>query len=1062
MAVDIDREIKVNKLLGKRASLGPIPADQVLPWFTFGVFAYFVSVMLLGLSLVWWLGIWIWLAATWWALTGNATYKFVKSCVRPPRHDFINAETLFIPAHDRRTFARMRRDRLPYIEAKDDMGENHRFAPFQNFSQLHSLAEIELGGYKYAVLVLYDKEQDRWSAQIPFRLQGIHDQLERPQVEAISTALREGFRDLPEGEFLTFELSSRSDARARSRHLRAQAKQQGSDSPALAVFALNEEARTKEITEEGSRQVWSQVVWATWTAAGSTESESDPIGGVLQSLQNKYEKWLQKFAGTEQARFNVFYQMLARSLHETGFKRWYYFLNTRLELDVKPYEAEELWQHLWYLFNARSAPPLRHYIRVRETDEGLVEDVPVSGQNDLVTLLIQGDEGQSSVPRHKRQRGYVYARGMVGKAVVIEQPPEQWQGARDQLSWMWTKLSEPYVRDTQAVVQITRQSRGKTEWQLTKLAKQSNFSLADAQVRNTGKEVHASKEHEEARDALERLLDGDVPLLVAPVFFLWRKTEAEVDQAAQQFTNAFGASDAIQETDVCWRVYLEALPLNTFPLLTKYCLFSERRPTLDTRTVAGLLPLMRPRNLDDNGIEFVTNRGGHPVYANILDPAVGRMAITGTSGSGKSVLAFSFIALALLENVPVVGLDLSTGGNSTFATAVKLMGERAAYIDILSSSLNLLEPPDLRGLPSELQLTRMSRWKDMLRGAIVAISMGQINDQKLYERVDATVLRLLDVFFKDQTIANRYNEAFDDGWLSEAWQKMPTLYDLLTFCSPQKLGLDDVGDMDRAAINQLQSQVGAKLRDPNVGSAIGRPSTVAPDSVLTFYALSGLGNEQNAALMAMTAQMAAMRYALGSPRSLFVGDELSVLFGKRGFAEMIGELLATGRKDGISTLLLAQDFEAFANNPASAQMLANLTTTITGFTTFAATRTYTEKLNIPPEAIARNASDGYRANRAEGYTRWLIARDGRLWDTRYYSPPLMLAALANGEEERAARERVMQTHPRTLEGYLRGLRQFSDQYQLARRGSIRLADIGRRVESSPRTASRRRKAASRS
>ena len=369
--------------------------------------------------------------------------------------------------------------------------------------------------------------------------------------------------------------------------------------------------------------------------------------------------------------------------------------------------------------------------------------------------------------------------------------------------------------------------------------------------------------------------------------------------------------------------------------------------------------------------------------------------------------------------------------------------DKAAWIDILQSRLNILEPPYLGNLPSSVQISRLKRWKDLVRTAIVAISMGEIHDPKLRDRVDSICLRLIDVFFKDVVIVNRYNEALEGGWRSRAWQNMPTLKDLLNFCSPQKLQLDSVGDSDVAAINQILSQVGAKLRDPNIGSVIGHPSSVSPDAVITFYALSGLTNSQNALIMAIVAQMACVRNSLAHPRSMFVGDELSVLLSKSGFASLVGELLATGRKEGISVLMLAQDLDAIVECDAAAQILANLSTVITGLTTYAATPTYEQSLGYPKEIISRNATDAYKANPAELYTRWLIERNKRFWDVRFYAPVLMLAALANSEQEKAARQRIMDNFEPTEYGYLEGLRAFADEYVQTLRGSKRLQDIGR-------------------
>jgi hypothetical protein len=54
----------------------------------------------------------------------------------------------------------------------------------------------------------------------------------------------------------------------------------------------------------------------------------------------------------------------------------------------------------------------------------------------------------------------------------------------------------------------------------------------------------------------------------------------------------------------------------------------------------------------------------------------------------------------------------------------------------------------------------------------------------------------------------------------------------------------------------------------------------------------------------------------------------------------------------------------------------------------------------------------------------------------------MLAALANNDEEKLARERIMARYPQTQRGYLEGLKHFTDEYKAALLGTKSMKEIG--------------------
>lgn len=57
-----------------------------------------------------------------------------------------------------------------------------------------------------------------------------------------------------------------------------------------------------------------------------------------------------------------------------------------------------------------------------------------------------------------------------------------------------------------------------------------------------------------------------------------------------------------------------------------------------------------------------------------------------------------------------------------------------------------------------------------------------------------------------------------------------------------------------------------------------------------------------------------------------------------------------------------------------------------------------------------------------------MEKAGNFWDVRYYPSPMLLGAVANSSDEVAARCRVLAKYPPTLNGQLRGLKEFGDVY----------------------------------
>lgn len=900
--------------------------------------------------------------------------------------------------------------------------QKQQFYPFENCLDLCCMVRLLKDNRDIGAYLL--NRGDLWQLVFGFRLQGLHPELTREEVMAIASQLEEAMKECAIGESLRFYFSCFADDTQRQHTLEQLISR--TTVPLAIVLGRSEQKRIQQLTHEGTRRQWTSLIFCTYTINATGQARwSDWISKLSQRMTNL----LDAMRGGKHEQSQQFLHKLMDDGHD-AFLNWERLLNTKAGLEITPLNAEALWNWLWQKFNRMIAPPIPQLLVWQPTISG-TEFVEIThSERHSTTILIQGSQGQSACPEHRQNRECVWVNRRVGGLLVMQDAVEGWLNTRTQLAAIWKAMSQPYVRDTEVWVEIVPASRFLINDNLARTARQSRTASTRALTQGQGRDIGAEVKAEESFEAQRKLYQGAIALHVAVVFTVWRNTTDELDQACELLAHSFGSANVARSRHICWQLWLQTLPITLQRLLEFNGLLDteDRRLTLDNTTVAGVLPLTVPRDLDSQGIEFIT-AGGKPIYIDLFESQTVHALLTGQSGSGKSVLLSQFIFRALLCNIPIVGMDMPTAaGESTFKTLVEALGsERGAYIDIRSAHDNLLQPPDLRAFRGDEFDSRLKSWREFVRQALNTIVMGKLHQPHLAQRVDDLLLQALDGFLEDTDIIERYNLAFQFGWQSSEWQQMPTLHDFLRFVSKERLNLNSFEAIDAQAINQIRARLQAILVSP-LGDAIGRPSNVSPEPFMKFFALTGLTNDFDSLALSIVAHGACIRNALSHPKSLFVGDELSTLLKKDGFAKVVGELCATARKDGISILLSSQDPDTIATCSAGAMILQNLTYRITGRLVQSACASFQQYLGYPLETIVRNASEAYLPRRSSLYSCWLIERSGRFWDSRYYPAEMLLATVASGEDERAARDLALTQFPITESGRIRGLAAFTPIY----------------------------------
>jgi hypothetical protein len=91
----------VNQMLGSRPSLGPIPADLVLPWGGIALVVLIVTRNIFVMDWQWTIGLIVWGCTSWAILTGTKPYRFLSKFLLPPQ--------LWSRGHERHTPIRKRK-----------------------------------------------------------------------------------------------------------------------------------------------------------------------------------------------------------------------------------------------------------------------------------------------------------------------------------------------------------------------------------------------------------------------------------------------------------------------------------------------------------------------------------------------------------------------------------------------------------------------------------------------------------------------------------------------------------------------------------------------------------------------------------------------------------------------------------------------------------------------------------------------------------------------------------------------------------------------------------------
>ena len=588
-----------------------------------------------------------------------------------------------------------------------------------------------------------------------------------------------------------------------------------------------------------------------------------------------------------------------------------------------------------------------------------------------------------------------------------------WKDEKAQLRYLWQLMAEDQVRDTEIVCQISLGNDKLVKERMLTLTKQANLA-ANSSVHG---DVNATLRMQDSLEAQASLYSGEVPIKLGLTILVHRPTLVQLEDACYFVSSRFKRPAwVVRETEYAWKLWVDTFPMVWNRMLSKPF---QRFSTYLSGEAPGLMPLVKTRSFDKQGFELISTEGGSPIYLDLYRQHR-HLGIFGATRSGKSVLASGILLQALARGLPISAMDFPRpDGTGTFSDLCHFFGEQASYFEISKEASNLFEPPNLKGLPLEVQNQRFDDYKDylveVLQTMVVGIKpRGEVNPDNVRSLLTLAVNR----FFHDEAVRKRYVAAFTQGFGSMVWSQTPTLADFYKFCALERLQLLSPSTQIINALEYIKLRLRFWL-DSRLGKAIAQPTSFRSQAPFLVIALTNLTNQEDATMLAMLTYLTALRRSLAAISSIFFLDEAPILFEYNAIANLVGKLYANGAKSGIRAIINAQEIESIMRSEAGTKIFANMDTKLIGRVESMQVEVYSRHFGYPRSLIAANGTEAYYPRLDGLYSFWMLDDRGICTPCRYYPSDELFAVVANNPEEAKAREEIMSQSKNKFEGVAR-------------------------------------------
>jgi hypothetical protein len=872
--------------------------------------------------------------------------------------------------------------------------EHNKSKSFESEFTVQALCEFHLQGRVVAAYLLINRQE--YKLLFFFQTQGEHPFVGQSQYQLKLKRWNEGIKGVQVGETIRIYQRSRSDALSRLKELDLLAERL--DNPYLTYLNYCEQRSVQERTLIGYRQLLETFIVCSYTYRPDDRLAGEGKLDFLDRAITQVGAFYKDFKGGRRSGRQLLEQILYQAFRN-GFLQYEEHLRNRMGLIIEPFNGDELHELAWGEINSGvPKDPCPYILKMSEGEQAgevHLEQI-INDQVGIVSSLIRGVKGHSTTPQGDMAWVYLPGRGQFCAALVLEQPFEAFADKERFYQFYWDILCS--TRDCEICSEYEIGDLMWSKINLQRMARNANSRIESAKRFHTIN-VDAEETMRQVKEAQSKLLDGDRPLSVGTVIFLYRNTPEEIDQGCRHLLTYFPDGKLIRDSDITYELWVNRFIFSGRPLLSrqrKHVYFSDEAP----------LPLVAPEPFDSKGLELIEKSSGQPIYIDFFTQHRG-IIICAQSRAGKSALAAEVTLTSLYHLQPTIILDygLATeGGGTTYTSLVDFLGDGAIAVDVALTPINFIELPDFREYSLVERVEATVPFINFIYNALKHLFLGKQQDSFQAKRVTSFLKFLLSEFFQSHDTQVRYDAAYAGGIGSEAWQEIPTLKDI--FALALKIDLEPLGSIAimEEARQEVVGLLGSFLSSP-LGRSFSQPSRLKfEEARYIVFSLRGAADEAEATICGLASQIVAFKLMRAHKRLTLLIDEGSLLFKDEGLVKQTSELVVNGGKSGCMVGLLTQDIDAIALSIAGQQLMVNLKVKMIGVTEESALKNLSLYLNKPEEAFQPNTEKRFLPDPIRSCSHWLLLVESRTTQVSHYPSLELLSLIASNPSEREPRE----------------------------------------------------------